>query len=345
MRKPSRSAPPTKPVDADTAALTSTGSARPRKSAARFAGVASTAESVCVQRSPSIAKPIPKSAASDARLHRVADHEQRVRLEVGGAAEVGEEEDLGRRAEQQRRDVDRRADPGEERAVADRPADEEDAEPGSHVSESVARSRASRSKWWRSSAASAVYATLSGDADEQRRADVTADRGAAHGSHAPGRRERPRDRADPAGEQRERDEHSGDRPDRVLERLRERARGAVENERRGEHEPEHADRENGGRDRDREQQRVLDVQRHPEQEPSPEQRRGDRVDADAGDRDRDRGEHEDQRARVRRRAARGSRTSAAAGSRRRRSSRSSTRSPSRPRRARRRGATAPGGSP
>ena len=66
MRNPSSSAPPTKPVAAVTAALTSTGRARPRKSAARFAGVASTAESVCVQRSPSIAKPIPNSAASDA---------------------------------------------------------------------------------------------------------------------------------------------------------------------------------------------------------------------------------------------------------------------------------------
>jgi len=54
------------PVAAVTAALTSTGSARPRNSAARFAGVASTADSVCVQRSPSIAKPIPNSAASDA---------------------------------------------------------------------------------------------------------------------------------------------------------------------------------------------------------------------------------------------------------------------------------------
>ena len=54
------------PVAAVSAAFTSTGSARPRKSAARFAGVASTAESVCVHRSPSIAKPMPKSAASDA---------------------------------------------------------------------------------------------------------------------------------------------------------------------------------------------------------------------------------------------------------------------------------------
>ena len=66
MRNPSSSAPPMKPVDAVTAALTSTGSARPRKSAARFAGVANTAESVCVQRSPSIANPIPNSAAREA---------------------------------------------------------------------------------------------------------------------------------------------------------------------------------------------------------------------------------------------------------------------------------------
>ncbi len=39
---------------------------RPRNSAERFAGVASTAESVCIQRSPSIANPIPNRAASDA---------------------------------------------------------------------------------------------------------------------------------------------------------------------------------------------------------------------------------------------------------------------------------------
>ena len=98
----------------------------------------------------------PEQRRERRRLHRVADHEPRVRLEVGGAAEVGEEDDLRRRAEQQRRDVDRRADPREEGAEADRAADEEDAEPGSHVSESVARSRASRSKWWSSRAESAV---------------------------------------------------------------------------------------------------------------------------------------------------------------------------------------------
>ena len=53
-------------VAAVTAALASTGSARPRKRAARSAGVASTADRVCVQRSPSIANPMPNRAASDA---------------------------------------------------------------------------------------------------------------------------------------------------------------------------------------------------------------------------------------------------------------------------------------
>ena len=79
-------------------------------------------------------------------LHGVPDHEPRIGLEVRRASEIGEEEDLRRRPDQKGRDVDRRPDPREERAKADRASDEEDPQPGSHVSERVALSRARRSK-------------------------------------------------------------------------------------------------------------------------------------------------------------------------------------------------------
>ena len=64
-----------------------------------------------------------------ADLDRVADDEERVALAgLGVAAEVGEEEDLEERRAEHRRDVERGADPVEERAKRDQPADEEDAE-------------------------------------------------------------------------------------------------------------------------------------------------------------------------------------------------------------------------
>ena len=148
MRNPSSSAPPMKPVDAVTAALTSTGSGAAEE---ERHPVRRSREHRRERLRPALAvdREASRTAQPARPTDRVADDEPRVRLEVGRAAEVGEEDDLGRRAEQQRRDVDRRADPREERAVADRAADEEDAEPGPHVSERVARSRASRSKWCR----------------------------------------------------------------------------------------------------------------------------------------------------------------------------------------------------
>jgi len=88
-----------------------------------------------------------------------------------------------------------------------------------------------------------------------------------------------------------------DEEDAVLEALREGARLAVQDERAGQDEAQHPHGEDRDWDRKREEQRMLDVQRHPEEEPSPQDRRADRVDAERSDRDRDRGEHEDERRR------------------------------------------------
>ena len=125
--------------------LTMFGSARPRKSAARFAGVARIEPSVCVQRSPPTVSAMPKTALIAQTWIAVPDDEERVRLGGREPAQVREEQDLEERPGQHRRDVLRRRHPVEERAVRDQPADREDAE-RAHTSESVARSRARFSK-------------------------------------------------------------------------------------------------------------------------------------------------------------------------------------------------------
>ena len=53
------------------------GSARPMNSAKRFAGVARSEESVCVQRSPPIVIAMPKMPARDATCDGVPDDEER----------------------------------------------------------------------------------------------------------------------------------------------------------------------------------------------------------------------------------------------------------------------------
>src|SRR5581483_8333132 len=71
-------------------------------------------------------------------LDRVPDHVELVRPRSGGAADVGEQQDLEDRRQHERGDEDPEAQEAEQRAVADQPADEEDAQ-RLHVNESVAR--------------------------------------------------------------------------------------------------------------------------------------------------------------------------------------------------------------
>ena len=233
IRKPSRSAPPTKPVEA-TAAFDehrqrATEEERPAGSPASRA----PPTSVCVPALVRDRVPIPNSAGHG-RLHGVPDHEERVRLERARAAEVGEEDDLGVGPSEQHRDVDRRADPGEERAEADRAADEEDAEPGpTSARASRGRARAVRSSR-RTERRSPCTRAPSPRQIAERRADPppSAARRIARmpqvgassqeiGLH-------------PAGQQREREEQPGDDQIGYSSSVRERVRGAVEDERRGE---------------------------------------------------------------------------------------------------------------
>jgi hypothetical protein len=90
--------------------------------------------------------------AVDARHRRdldgVADDVERIVSDAAEAAEVGEEEHLEERVAQHRRDVERRALPAEEGAIAHHAAQEEDAQ-AVHTSERDAFSRARRSKMCR----------------------------------------------------------------------------------------------------------------------------------------------------------------------------------------------------
>src|SRR5438105_8365714 len=128
-----------------------------------------------------------------------------------------------------------------------------------------------------------------GDRVRKRRA---AERRLADRAHAPGRGERPRDRADPAREERERDEEAADEPDRVLERVPERPGGAVADDGHREQEPEEADRDDRRRHREAEEERMHHPQVDPEEEAAPEERRGHAVDPDRRHRDGDRKQDE-----------------------------------------------------
>src|SRR5204862_7072196 len=87
-----------------------------------------------------------REQARDRRvLKRVADHVELVGLQPRRAPDVREEEDLEKRRDQHRRDVDPRREPVEERAEAGQAADEEDAGRDGHVSESEPLTRAARS--------------------------------------------------------------------------------------------------------------------------------------------------------------------------------------------------------
>ena len=87
-------------------------------------------------------------------------------------------------------------------------------------------------------------------------------------------------RLHPAGQERDRDQQPGDEPDRVLEHVPDRPAGAEAHDDGRHHEAEQADRDDRRRDREREEQRVLELQRDAEQEAAPEQRRDERVDPD-----------------------------------------------------------------
>ena len=103
--------------------------------------------------------------------------------------------------------------------------------------------------------------------------------------------------ADPAREQRQRDEQAGHEPDRELEQVRECVGVPVEHEGGGENEAEQSEPEDGGRQCDEERDRMGHVERHVEEQPAPEQRRGQRVQADR--RGRDRQGHDDEQERRR----------------------------------------------
>ena len=87
----------------------------------------------------------PVHAGHGRGLHGVADHEEAVVGEPAVAAQGGEEQDLEQGGAEHRRDVDRRAQPVEQRPVGDAAA-HEDHPHGGHVSARVARRRASSSK-------------------------------------------------------------------------------------------------------------------------------------------------------------------------------------------------------
>ena len=199
---------------------------------------------------------------------------------------------------QQRRDVDRRADPREERAEADRAADEEDAEPGLHVSESVARSRASAFEVVEEHDRERGV----GDAQEQRtRAaacrpspPIAARRTARMpqvGASAQAIGLRPSPGSSESGISIPVIVQTGTRAPARTRSPRGRGRAS----RRARARAGRSRATAAGIETD-EEQRVRDVQRHAEEQPPPEERRGDRVDADAGDRDGDRREHEDRAA-------------------------------------------------
>src|SRR5439155_3224003 len=68
------------------------------------------------------------------------------------------------------------------------------------------------------------------EADGYRHARLAADRGLSDPANPPGRGEHPRDRARPAGQEREPEEEAGNEPDRVLEEVRQRVRVPQEDE-------------------------------------------------------------------------------------------------------------------
>ena len=141
--KSSSSQPTTKPTVETMTPFAMFGSARPRKSASRFAGVTRIDESVCVQRSPPIVIAIPKMPPSEQIATALPITKNLSDCEPRIAADIGEEQDLEDRAAEHRRHVHRPVDPIEERAVGEVAADEED-RGGVHRSESVARLRRAR---------------------------------------------------------------------------------------------------------------------------------------------------------------------------------------------------------
>ena len=72
-------------------------------------------------------------------------------------------------------------------------------------------------------------------------------------------------------------EQAGHEPDGELEEVRERVGVPVEHERRGENEAEQPEPEDGGGQCDEERDRMGHVERHVEEEPAPEERRGQRI--------------------------------------------------------------------
>ena len=151
------------------------------------------------------------------------------------------------------------------------------------------------------------------EADGDRESRVTAERGLAHPADAPGRREHLGDRRVQPG----RSERATSRPvtsqtgySRRFDSEFALRRSTKVDASTSPSRPSARDRPRGGRWRTT---RVGEVERQVEDEPAPEQRRGDRVEADRGRRDRHRQEDEDQRASARRSRTRASPASAATG--------------------------------
>ena len=196
--KSSSAQPTTKPNVETSSPLTKFGSVRPMKSAKRLAGRRQQRRQ---RLRPALAAdrhrhPVDAGHAGD--LHRVADDEERVVLEPRVAADVREEEDLEDRAAEHRRDVDAPVDPVEQRAVREVAADEEDPEVV-HVSERVARSRASVLEVADGDRADDEVDRAEGEAHPDRGERVAAaERGVADRAYAPGRREHPRERRSPS---------------------------------------------------------------------------------------------------------------------------------------------------
>ena len=173
--------------------FTTTGTARPRKSGGSIRRRSEhAAESVCVNRSPSIAKPIAKRPAPTPTARRSRRRNTSPISRLRGPSEVGEEQHLDVGADDQRRDVDRRLIQREERAEADQPADEEDPQRRVTSARAMPRSRASRTKWWSSSSRQTRCTRPPAPAHEQIGAATSPPIAASRiGAHPPGRREHP----------------------------------------------------------------------------------------------------------------------------------------------------------
>ncbi len=225
-------------------------------------------------------------------LHRIPDHVELVGLHAGAAPDVDEEQNLEDRRDHEGRDEDPGREPVDQPPVGGQAADEEDPERRRHVSDRLAFAPCGPKH-----ALGEQHAEQHvGDAEQHAHPDVghrrPAGRGLPDRAHPPGWREQPRDRRDPAGQQRQGHEESADQPHRVLGHRSEGPGVAVPRERDSEQEPERSDGQKGRRDGQSQREWIPDREIDPEHDPSPEDRRGHAVDADGRRREADRQDHE-----------------------------------------------------